>query len=285
MEHQDALSGSEGVPDLSRPLTGRTIVITRSGQQAAEFARLLEQFGATVVHCATIEIAEPESYDELDQAIDNLFGYDWLIFTSANGVDGFVRRLEALGHDVAELDEVRVCAIGPSTAERLHDRLIHVDLIPSESRAEGVFAALASYVGGKENLRNLVFLLPRAAVGRDFLPDALEEAGARIDVVVAYRTLSAGRGERGHIEALLRGGAVDCITFTSPSTVSNFASLFDHISLEQLLKDVAVACIGDVTAARAAQFNLVTHIQPQQHTIPELTRSIVEYFQSPGSHV
>src|SRR5918912_4497047 len=105
--------------NTNEPLAGRTVVITRARAQAQEFAALLEGYGARVVACPTIEIVEPESYAPLDQAIENLYGYDWLIFTSTNGVDFFLRRLAELGRDRAELDELRVCAIRAATAERL----------------------------------------------------------------------------------------------------------------------------------------------------------------------
>src|ERR671938_443320 len=109
-----------------QPLAGRTVVITRALAQAREFAAQLEAYGARVVACPTIEIVEPDSYAPLDQAIENLYGYDWLIFTSANAVDFFLRRLAALDHDVGELDELRVCAVGTATAERLTDAHVHV---------------------------------------------------------------------------------------------------------------------------------------------------------------
>jgi uroporphyrinogen III methyltransferase/synthase len=261
-----------------QPLQGRTIVITRARAQASEFASELERLGARVVSCPTIEIVEPESYALLDEAIDNLYGYDWLIFTSTNGVDFFLRRLETLGVDVTELDNLRVCAIGEATALRLREATIHVDVIPEQFKAEGAYAAIESYVGGMKGLSTLNFLIPRAAVARDYLPDALEEAGARVDVVPAYRTVRPNTSERGRVEALLAGGAVDCITFTSSSTVHNFAQLFDTTDLSQLLRGVTVACIGDITAATAAEHGLRTDILPNEYTIPALTRAIVAYY-------
>jgi uroporphyrinogen III methyltransferase/synthase len=261
-----------------RPLTGRTIVTTRASAQSAEFVAELERFGARVFSCPTIEIVEPESYALLDEAIENLFGYDWLIFTSVNGVDYFLRRLETRGHEASELDALRVCAIGEATAFRLREARIHVDVIPEQFKAEGAFAAIASYVGGQEVLNRLNILIPRAAVARDFLPKALEEAGARVDVVPAYRTVRPQSSERGRVDALLAGGAVDCITFTSSSTVVNFAQLFDTTDLSQLLEGVSVACIGDITAATAAEYNLRTNILPNEYTIPALTRAIVDYY-------
>src|SRR2546421_8029015 len=138
--------------DIQQPLAGRTIVITRARAQAAEFASKLERLGARVVNCPTIEIVEPESYALLDQAIENLYGYDWLIFTSVNGVDFFMRRLEKLGRDVSELDELRVCAIGEATAVRLREARVHVDVVPEKFKAEGAYAAIENYVGGRGEL-------------------------------------------------------------------------------------------------------------------------------------
>lgn len=261
-----------------QPLRGRTIVITRALAQSAEFAAELERYGARVVACPTIEIVEPESYELLDEAMENLYGYDWLVFTSVNGVDYFMRRFEARGHDASELDEVRVCAIGTATADRLRDAQVHVDVVPGEFKAEGVFAALADYLGGMEKFDHLNFLIPRAAVARDYLPHALEEAGARADVVPVYRTVPPRTTERARVEALLVGGAIDCITFTSSSTVANFAQLFDTTDLSQLLKGVKVACIGDITARTAAVYNLHTDIQPGEFTTPALARAIAAHY-------
>src|SRR5215210_7277367 len=141
--------------DNEKPLAGRTIVITRARAQALDFAAELERLGARVVSCPTIEIVEPESYASLDEAIENLYGYDWLIFTSVNGVDYFLRRLEQRGHEVSELDELRVCAIGEATALRLREARIHVDVVPEQFKAEGAFLAIAAYVGGQASLNRL----------------------------------------------------------------------------------------------------------------------------------
>ncbi|MFN2511093.1 MAG: uroporphyrinogen-III synthase [Pyrinomonadaceae bacterium] len=261
----------------NKPLAGRTVVITRALVQADEFVAELEQFGARVIACPMIEIDEPESFDRLDEAISHLYGYDWLVFTSVNGVDYFLKRFKASGHDVNEIDDLKVCAIGDATAERLRDARLHVDVIPHEFKAEGVFEALTRFVGGPEALIGLNFLIPRAAVARDFLPKALEEAGARVDVVAAYRTILPDHLDRGRISAMLAGGA-DCIAFTSSSTVRNLAQLFDTQDLSVALAGVVVACIGDVTAKTAAEHGLQTEIQPEQFTIPELARTIAEYF-------
>ena len=261
----------------NKSLADRTVVITRARAQADEFVTELEQFGARVIICPTIEVVEPESFDRLDEAISHLYGYDWLIFTSVNGVDYFLRRFKAIGHEVSEIDDLRVCAIGDATAERLREAQLHVDVIPHDFKAEGVFAALTQFVGGPDALSGLNVLIPRAAVARDFLPKALAEAGARVDVVPAYRTVVPDHLDRGRISAMLAGGT-DCIAFTSSSTVRNLAQLFDTQDLSGVLEGVAVACIGDVTAQTASEHGLHTEIQPDQFTIPDLARAIAAYF-------
>lgn len=263
----------------SQPLAGRTIVITRAQSQANEFVSELRQYGAEVVLCPTIEIRELESYERLDEAIDHLYGYDWLVFTSVNGVEHFFKRLEARGRHASDLDELKVCAIGEATAARLRDLQVHVDVVPEEFKAEGVFSALERFVGGTEALTRLNVLIPRASVARDYLPKALEEAGARVDVVPAYRTAVPDDLDRGHVAAMLSGSA-DCIAFTSSSTVRNLAQLFDTQDLSEALAGVVIACIGDITATTAAYYGLQVEIQPPQFTIPALARAIAGYFSS-----
>lgn len=263
-----------------RPLSSRTVLITRAAHQAADFTRQLEAYGARVLACPVIEIVEPLSYAELDEAIDHLWGYDWIIFTSVNGVEHFVRRLEFLHRDASELDELRVCAIGEATANRLRDECVHVDVVPMQFKAEGIFAALEDYLGGRERFAGLRFLIPRAAIAREYLPRALEEAGARVDAVASYRTVRPEGVERSKLEAVIIGGGVDCITFTSSSTVTNFAQAFATTDLRPLLEGVAVACIGDITAETAARYNLHTDIQPAEFTTPALARAIARYFDS-----
>lgn len=264
---------------MSKPLAGRTVVVTRAASQAGEFVAELESYGAKVIVCPTIEIAEPESYERLDEAIDHLYGYDWIIFTSANAIDFFLRRLNTRGVKVEDLDEIKVCAIGQASADKLRDAHVHVDVVPSQAKAEGVFAALSEYVGGDEYLHGLNILLPRAAVGRDYLPKALEATGARVDVVTTYRTVVPENLDRGRLSAMLAGSA-DCIAFTSSSTVKNLALLFDTHDLSKILPGVTIAVIGDVTAATAAEHGLKTDIIPGQSTVKDLAKSIADYYQS-----
>ncbi|HSB29448.1 MAG TPA: uroporphyrinogen-III synthase [Pyrinomonadaceae bacterium] len=264
---------------MTLPLSGRTIVITRALSQSQEFVAALEDYGATVLSCPTIEIKEPESYQRLDEAIDHLYGYDWIIFTSTNAVEFFLRRLKHLNHETSELDEARVCAIGTATAEKLREAHIHVDVVPAQAKAEGVLETLTQFVGGKESLAGLNILLPRAAVARDLVPRALEDAGARVDIVTSYRTTVPDDLDRGRLSAMLAGSA-DCIAFTSSSTVRNLALLFDTHDLSSVLADLTIACIGDVTAATAEEYGLTVHIQPAEFNVKELAKEIARHYGS-----
>jgi uroporphyrinogen III methyltransferase/synthase len=262
---------------MKHPLAGRTVVVTRATSQAGDFINALQEYGANVLSCPTIEIAEPESYERLDEAIDHLYGYDWIIFTSGNGVEYFLRRLKTRGVAVAELDELKVCAIGEATADKLRDAQVHVDLIPSQAKAEGVFSSLSEFAGGPEQLHGLNILIPRAAVGRDYLPKSLEAAGARVDVVTAYRTVVPENLDRGRLSAMLTGSG-DCIAFMSSSSVKNLGLLFDTHDLGEKLHGLTVACIGDVTAATAAEYGLQVDVQPEETTSAGLANAIAEYY-------
>lgn len=262
---------------MDQPLKGITVVVTRAASQASELSNALESYGAKVLACPTIEIREPESYERLDEALDHLYGYDWIIFTSANGVGFFMKRLTSRGLKVEDLDEIEVCAIGQRTAEKLHETQTHVDVVPSHSTAEGVFAALSEFVGGDAQLRGLNILLPRAAVGRDFLPKALERAGARVDVVPTYQTVLPENLDRGRLRAMLAGSG-DCIAFTSSSTIRNLAQLFDTHDLGNALPGVVIACLGPVTAATAVEYGLRIDIQPEKTTTADLARAIADYY-------
>jgi uroporphyrinogen III methyltransferase/synthase len=264
---------------MSKPLAGRTVVVTRAASQASDFVMELETYGAQVIVCPTIEIAEPESYERLDEAIDHLYGYDWLILTSANAIEFFLRRMQTRGVSIDQLDEIKVCAIGHASADKLRDAHVHVDVIPTQAKAEGVFAALTEYAGGAEQLRGLNVLLPRAAVGRDYLPKALEEAGARVDVVTAYRTVVPENVDRGRLSAMLAGSG-DCIAFTSSSQVKNLGLLFDTHDLGKVLAGVTIACIGDVTAATAEEFGLKAQIRPPESNIKSLAKAIADHYSS-----
>lgn len=231
-----------------KPLLEKTVVVTRPREQAQDLRRELENLGATVILFPTIEIVPPDSYADLDRAVCDLSNYDWLVFTSANAAEHFLRRLAANDLETAELDLVRVCAIGEATFERLRLAQVHVDILPTNKSAEGVFAAIAEYLGGENELKDLRFLLPRSEIARETLPNKLRASGALVDDIAVYKTVLPAKSETGKIKAMLKTNAVDCIAFASPSSFVNFAEILKNENLFELLQDVTLACIGETTA-------------------------------------
>jgi uroporphyrinogen III methyltransferase/synthase len=260
-----------------RPLFGRRIVVTRSREQAGELVDMLEERGADAIQTPTIRIAPPEDYEALDHACAEPGGFDWIVLTSANAVDAFFGRLLQRG-DARDLKGVRLCAIGASTAQGIARYGLRADLIPDESRAEGVFDALKA-AGPLEGTR---LLLPRADIAREVLPDQLRDAGAVVTEVVAYRTVVAG-GERDadhDIYRMLLDRQIDAVTFTSASTVRNFARMLGEEQAADLLNTTVVAAIGPVTAEAAQQLGIQVTVVPKKYTIPDLVDALVEHFGS-----
>ena len=261
-----------------KPLFGRTILVTRAREQASEFVRMLEEHGAQCLVFPTIKVIPPSSWEALDESIRSLETYDWLIFTSVNGVKFFFRRLFDLGKDVRELKGLKICAIGPKTAEEIRSHGIRPDFVPSEYRAEAVVEGLRG-----EDIKGKNILLPRAAVAREILPEKLREMGARVDVVEAYRTVLPEKKD-GHVEEAITTGKVDCITFTSSSTVKNFTRFFPAKEIEKLQAGILVACIGPITAETARNRGFQVHITPEEYTLDALTESLVRYYRQKTRH-
>ncbi|MFQ5913805.1 MAG: uroporphyrinogen-III synthase [Nitrospinota bacterium] len=260
-------------PGHPKPLAGRRIVITRAKEQAGAFADLLHSYGAEVIELPTIAIRPPESFAALDEAIGRLSDYHWVIFTSVNGVRAFFDRLSFHGRDGRALKGLRVCAIGPATAEALEAQGVSLDLVPAKFQAEGILEAWK----GKD-LRGVRILLPRAAVAREVLPEELRKAGAVVNVVPAYRTFPAeGKAD---VRARILSGAVDVVTFTSPSTVDNFFALFSEEEIARLAGLIKVAAIGPVTRSRAESRGLSPEIEADPFTIPALAEAIVRHYES-----
>jgi uroporphyrinogen III methyltransferase / synthase len=268
-------STGQNPPQPAKPLLGKKILITRARQQASRFAALLREYGAEPVEMPTIQIVPPSSWEPLDRSIAEIHAYDWLIFTSVHGVQTFFERFEAQQRPLTDLQGHKICAIGPATAQALRTRGVPVDVMPSEYRAEAVVAALSDLP-----LQGTRVLIPRAAVARDVLPRALTARGARVDVVEAYRTILPATGLASDTWRLLEQRAIDVVTFTSPSTVANFARLTGEANLSQLLREAVVACIGPITAESVRSYGLTPMIIPHEYTIPALARAIVGYFRS-----
>ncbi len=254
-----------------RPLFGRRIVVTRPRAQAQAFAALLEAEGAEVVSLPTIAPAPPPSFDAFDAALAELGRYAWLVLTSPHGVEVFFERLRTLGRDVRELAGVRVAAIGPATAAGIAARGLNVALTPAEYRAEAVADALvAAGVAGER------VLLARAAGARTVLPERLRAAGALVDDVATYRTIVPPDAARA--PALFAGDRrPDFVTFTSSSTVTNFAALFPDRDLKAVLTGVAVGCIGPVTAATARDHGLAVDVEPKEYTVPAFAAALTRF--------
>jgi len=258
----------------TKPLFGRRIVVTRAREQASEFRRLLEGLGAETIEFPTIEVRPPETWGPLDRAIEDLEHYDWLVFTSVNGVRFFLDRLQAAGRDVRDLKGIRIGVIGPKTAEMWERMGIRPDLMPGEYRAEAVVDAFQQM--GVNGAR---ILMPRAAQAREVLPDDLRRAGARVDVVHAYQTVSPDQ-DAGRVREMLIRGDIDMVTFTSSSTVTNFVKMFaaDGDQLQKWMDRSTIACIGPITAKTAERNGLRTDVVPPAYTIDALIQEIIRFF-------
>jgi len=253
-----------------RPLAGKGVVITRGREQAAELARRLEALGATVYSIPTIRFEPPEDTSPLDRAILDLPGFDWVVFTSPNGVRFFWARLEALGFGPERLARPRVAAVGPGTAAELARRGRPPDVIPPEALTARVPGALGDVRGRR-------ILLPRTDIAGPELAEALRAAGAGVAEVVAYRTLpeTAGGDE---LIRLLEEGRVDAVTLTSASTARNLAALVGPA--RPRLERVKIVCIGPVTARAAAEAGLKVDLVAAEHTLEGLVRAVVEAFRA-----
>jgi uroporphyrinogen III methyltransferase/synthase len=254
-----------------KPLFGRRIVITRPRAQSAEFAEQLEGWGAEVVPFPTIDTTAPASLAALDDAIRRAGDFDWVVFTSANGVRAFFERLKTVGADVRHWHRARFAAIGPQTARALQAYCVRVETVPDEFRAEAVAAALA-----RAGVAGARILLPRAAGARPVLPQQLREQGATVEDVPTYTTVLP-RADAGELRDLLLRDAVDLVTFTSSSTVHNFVTLLDG-GVAEVLRHVTVGCIGPVTADTARAYGMHVAIQPQTYTVPAFVEAIVQFY-------
>jgi uroporphyrinogen III methyltransferase/synthase len=255
-----------------RPLLGKRIVVTRAREQASGLVGTLTDLGAAVLECPTISVSPPESWQPLDDAIDRIDRYDWLVFTSVNGVKFFFERLFDKGLDARSLGRLRTCAIGPATADALLAFGLRTDILPDSYRAESVVAAFE-----KEAVSGKKILLPRAAEARPILPTELTRMGAEVDEVAAYRTLSV-RDQAGALIDALEKGKVDMVTFTSSSTVKNFRSLLPDDRVQTLMEPVTVASIGPITSETAVGIGFRVDVTAGTYTVPGLVEAILDHY-------
>jgi uroporphyrinogen III methyltransferase/synthase len=248
------------------PLFGQKIVVTRSSDQAVEFSERLRALGADAIELPVISIQPPEDPAPLDQAIERLASYDWLIFTSVNGVRFFMDRLDLSTRDLRSL-KARICAIGPATRRAVDDLHLKVDLMPEEYVAESLVKAFAG-----ERLAGKRILLPRAAVARDLIPKELGKLGAQVDLVEAYRNVVPEDAASRAREILSATRKPAWITFTSSSTVTNLLAAAGREALE----GVRIASIGPVTSETARAQGLKVDVEAKQYTIDGLIEAILE---------
>ena len=261
-----------------KPLFGQRVLVTR--EHSGDFEPLAE-LGAEIIEFPTIKIMPPVSWIALDAAIDRIESYDWLILTSINSVKFFFKRLFERDKDIRELKGVKICAIGTKTAGEVKKYGLKINLVPEEFNAEGLIKAfIAEYEAQtktkwstEQGLKGIKFLLPRAEDGRSIFPDAIKKLGGEIDVATAYRAVKPGvHGKR--LKRFLKEGKISIATFTSAATFNNFMSIMDE-DAHNLLKGVAIAVIGPVTAKAVKTAGFKVNIMPKQATIEAMVREII----------
>lgn len=256
----------------NKPLFGKRVLVTRSREQASALSEAIEALGGEPLEYPTISVADPEDFAPLDNAIKEIDTYDWVIFTSVNGVESFFKRLRRQRKDIRRLGTARLCAIGPKTREVLENYGLLVDYVPGEYRAEEIIELLRGKVSPGERV-----LLPRADIARKVLPEALEKMGAAVTEVTAYRTVMGG-GNASIIKEMLEQKEIHVVTFTSSSTVRNFVKMLKTPNLKDLLAGVTVACIGPITAGTAGEMGLEVDVVAEEYTIEGLVKAILNYY-------
>ena len=255
----------------THPFFGKTILVTRAREQASKLTASLERLGARCLEVPSIRLVEPEDgYQAADEAISRIGEYDWVIFTSANGVGRFFERLALAGKDARAFGGAKVAAIGTATAEALKGKGILADIVPREFRAEGIVEALKDEVGTGKKV-----LIPRAQEAREILPERLRELGAEVTVAPVYRTVAAETdGEA--LRQRLSDGEVDYVTFTSSSTVTNLLRI---VGTAEALHGVKTACIGPVTAETCRKNGIEPDIVAEEYTISGLVEAMGKFLE------
>lgn len=254
-----------------KPLFGKRILVTREHTEG--FARL-EELGAEILEFHTIRILPPADWKSLDSSIDKIDSYDWLIFTSGNGVKFFFQRLFEQGRDIREMKGIKICAVGSKTASAINKYGIKVDMIPEKFNAEGLIKSFME-VYGEVGLKGVRFLLPRAEVAREIFPDKVRELGGKIDIPVTYRSDKPDfLGKR--LKRFFREGKISVATFTSAATFNNFFEILGK-EADALLKDVTIAVIGPVTAKAIEKRGLKVSIMPEEATINAMVNEIINF--------
>ncbi len=256
-----------------KPLFGKKILITRSKSQSKGVAERISELAGEAVEFPAIEITEPDDTGPLDLAINRISEYDWIIFTSVNGVERFFSRFFEIKNDIRELAGPRIGAIGPVTASRLRDLNLNVDILAKEFKAEGLLASFhETETKGKR------FLIPRAQEAREILPEGLIAMGGLVDVVHTYKTVTPQGNDVSRIQGMLAERQIDAITFTSSSTVERLIEILGKGDYKNLLKGPVLASIGPITSKTIREYDLEPTVEADQYTMDGLVKALCEYF-------
>lgn len=256
----------------TRPLFGQRVVVTRSKEQASTLSALLKERGADVLEVPTIKIVPPTETEDLMDALLGLNEYDWLVFTSPNGVTAFFEHFFKQFEDLRDIGGTRIAAIGPGTAAKLKEYHLKIDLMPEESLASKIAKAFAAY----ESIENLRICIMRAEVANQDLPKALEDMGAIVDDIACYRTVPETEDLTGDAQRLLNEGA-DWILFTSGSTVENFHLRFGLPDLLKKFQKIRLAAIGPETSKTIESLGLKPTVVAKEHNIVGLVNAVEDY--------
>jgi uroporphyrinogen-III synthase len=253
-------------------LAGRNILLGADDQVSKELAEQFSELGGRVIRLPEFELVDVDDHTALDETIDNLFGYDWLIFETPGAVTFFLSRFAHLGHAVSELDALRVCASEPA-AKELEAAQVHVDVIPQRLSSTGLIQAIQNYLGGREDLRALNVLIPGGSVSSDSLKDLFEDTGARVDTATLYRIRLEDSMALRQLQALLNGGGIDLIVLNKPEAVTQLAILLSTRDLAAMLNDVSIVCRDHETARAARSFDLAIHLRTKDNaSVSELAQ-------------
>jgi uroporphyrinogen III methyltransferase/synthase len=253
------------------PLSGRTIIVTRAQEQAGDFTAKLAEKGADIICFPTIQILPPASWKPVDRILKRLGEFDWTVFTSVNGVESFFSRMMVLGIDLREMFRVRIAAIGSETASCLKKNRVIPDLVPADYSVDGLLSEFRKM----EKIRDSRFLLFRAAKANPLLAQGLKNLGAEVEEAIGYRTEKSNMDP----DVLIHSGKkIDCVTFTSSSTVENFFKIVGDEKAAMILENTACACIGPRTKKTLENKGINVRIESNRYTAESLLESIVLYF-------
>jgi uroporphyrinogen III methyltransferase/synthase len=257
----------------NRPLFGKTIVVTRAREQASDLVRQLSNLGAQCLEYPMIAIAPTDNFQLLDTAIHEIDTYQWIIFTSVNGVSCFFERLYHNSGDARSLGHLSTACIGPATAERLMQFGIKSDIVPENYQAEAIIEAFQ-----KEDIKGKHILLPRAKEARPILPVELRKMGATVNEISVYNTQRVQEEKSEALISSLEKGEIDLVTFTSSSTVRNFKERLPVDQFSQLVRKTTFASIGPITSQTATKMGFQIEITADEYTIGGLIQAILNYY-------